>query len=424
MHVSLSRRVQFAEVLQVVRRAVGLKNSAVIFQCVRLQAVTLPESKVPETLRGACNGLLRVQALNGIISITASVYAKVEEPGVLVIPFRHLAAYVGLLWDEPVVLRDAEEDREGLTLHVSCGMSVANFLGINPDDFPTIPRMPVGRPLFSLSPAEARLVLQGVGFCVADTDAKPILQAIHIQVDGEKGIFVATDGWRLSRLELARDVPDQERVTCSVLPDGLEILVAQDPKTPLEIGLSEQGSLAFFRTGMVEVCAGVPTGAFPNWERVLEAERQQSESIVDREDLLAVARRLATFAGSVQLEFKEGEVEFIPRMIVETVTHDISGHDVVEGEFHGEPVKVGCDVTYLKEAVQAAKGKQIVVGVTTENRPLHISVVGDDRLLQVIMPMVAYRAGHQAAPRVKREVVPGPNDIEDGYKEEDAARAH
>ena len=155
-----------------------------------------PKSTIP-----ALEGLLLEAAQDGTITLTgydqetgirSTVSADVVAPGSLVLPARLFGEIVRKLPDDTVLFQ--EEQRK---IHISCGMSEFDLMGIDPEDFPELPSVETEHAL-ALPEQVLRSMIGQTLFAVSEDESRPIHMGALFVVDDEGLTMVAVDGFRLA----------------------------------------------------------------------------------------------------------------------------------------------------------------------------------------------------------------------------------
>src|SRR5918992_3405744 len=120
-------------------------------------------------------GRLRVAATNLDIGITTWVGAAIEREGKITVDARLLAEFVNTLPNAPVELT-VEPPR--FTLTIQCGRDKAGINGIDPDDFPVIPRLEGEAIYAQVEPQTLREMIAQVEFAAASDESRPVLAGV------------------------------------------------------------------------------------------------------------------------------------------------------------------------------------------------------------------------------------------------------
>ena len=175
------------------------------FSCEKalLQSAILTASRAvsPKSTIPALEGLLLEAEENGTVFLTgynqetgirSAIQADVSQPGSMVLPARLFGEIVRKLPDDMVLFQE-----EALKVHIACGYSEFDLLGIDPEDFPELPTVEYQNSL-ALPEQTLRAMISQTIFAVSTDDSRPIHTGTLFSV-GEDGLtMVAVDGFRLA----------------------------------------------------------------------------------------------------------------------------------------------------------------------------------------------------------------------------------
>lgn len=122
-------------------------------------------------------------------------------------------------------------------------------------------------------------LIDGVKHCVSKDDSRPILEYIQIKVKPDTITAYALDGYRAARVEIKNTCPIDEEFTCYIKPFTVKVskrgtnsvvIECTDENTFVEV-ITEYGILRYGFT--------VPSGEFPNIEKIYSASRQHDREI-------------------------------------------------------------------------------------------------------------------------------------------------
>lgn len=282
------------------------------------------------------------------LGIRCSCPAKVKKPGSGTIPAKKLLDYVRLLPEADVQLKILDNHWASLT----CGRSRTRIAGMSRESFPELPETPeilteipatalssmIGKTIFAISAEESRFTLNG---------------ALMVFKPGSV-VMVATDGHRLSMVELTVDVPATATGFRALLPRKAmqEILkLASEAGPDAKIQFSGDENHLFFRMGDRLLISRKLTGNFPDYERVLPKDQPNVVS-VPRDDMKAAIERVSQFADerskAIRLQVAPGELKFYSSLSDTGESEESLGM-----EYDGPAVEIGFNAQYMLEFLRA-----------------------------------------------------------------------
>ena len=309
--------------------------------------------------------------------VKRAVNAFVVEPGRTLINAKLLKDAVGLL--------SGELDftiREGVPT-LKSGKSTSKLMSLAFDeDFPEAPAYE-GSWSLEVSAAELKSLHGQVKRAVTSDISRPALQGVQFWVRNGKLTLAATD---THRLKVAR---------LDVEAEGLNIIVRpQDIEAILDLGYSDSEIVSLRgdshrisaeRMGS-SIVAQLMQGTYPNWERVIPAERS-GEWLVDKKDLAQAIKGVMPWAS-----LNANRVRF---------QNDGEGIKVMaRSEERGE-AEIECDAEiakphdihfavngrYALDMIDACPTDQIRIGFTQRTRPVQFFPADDSGWEGVIMTM-------------------------------------
>jgi DNA polymerase-3 subunit beta len=356
-------RSALVEKLNVLARGVSTRSTLPVLSGILLQAH---------------DGLLDLYSTDMELSIKATLETSVEHEGDLVVPARLFVDVVKSLPGEEVLV----ESSEG-SVKVSAGKGVFSLNSWVGSDFPqtsafeTAGGFTVGRQPFVET-------LDKVARAASRDETRPILTGVLVTIGGGKLKMVATDSYRLSVKETELEGgPPQELE--AIVPVKALSEVARLAATAGEgdIAAAINENQALFGLGDVWVATRLIDGQFPNY-RQLVPESFDHTITVDREEVLAVARRVSLLAqknAPLRLSFAPG------KLTMKAVTQDVGqAEEELEIDFAGEEFEIGFNPLFLIDGLEGVDGERAVLKFINPLRPG--LVTGEDgEFLYLIMPI-------------------------------------
>lgn len=226
-----------------------------------------------------------------------------------------------------------------------------------------------------------------VGSAISREEARYYLQGVCLELAGSDLLLTATDGHRLHHARVtALDVEgDGLRERSPILPRRLvELLGAAE----VELTLHLYGDGVVAAGGFGRITSRVIDGTFPDWRRLVPAEKPDALEVTGSE-LVDAVKRLRGFG--------DGPL----RVWLESTRITLQGADDIEGEIAetvitGEPrgcpaeLKTGFQGKYLAALAATAGSGRLVLSWDGETGPLRAAYVDRPDDVAVLMP---FRAG-------------------------------
>lgn len=362
----------FTKGLSIVGRAVATKT-------------TLPITN--NVLLAAEQSRLKLTATNLEMAITCWIGAKVEEEGAITIPARLLNEFVNTLPNERIDLNLSYH-----TLELRCARFEARVSGMDPTDFPPIPKITDGITA-QVDPEALRVAISHVAFATASEDTRPILTGVHVEMENDLLTLAAADGFRLAvyNMPLAKRIKEKAEfnVPGRVFTELQRLLGDQDE--PVKLAVNPAKGQAVFHLKNIEVVSQLLQGSFPNYSQLIP-QTHTTEAVVTTADFLRATKPASIFArdgsGIVRLNMDPGEGESQGKMVISGRSEQIGDNlGEIDAQVQGESSKIAFNGKYLIDVLAALRESQVVLETSTPSSAGVIRPIGSDNYVHVIMPM-------------------------------------
>jgi DNA polymerase-3 subunit beta len=320
---------------------------------------------------------LRLAATDMELSLRASVPARVEGDGAVVLPGRTLVDIARLLPGEEVTIEHSTAES---VVRLSSGTASYTLHTYNAEDFPRLPEL-TDTQTFEVDREALLETIGRVARAASRDEARPVLTGVLVQFAGDKLVMAATDSYRLAVKEttLGSPAPDLEAIVPSRALQELS-RVAGDAD---EVAVGVQENQVLFSVGGVWLTTRRIDGQFPNYRQLLP-ETFEHELTVPRAELLDVVRRASVMiqrATPLQLRFADGEVTVVAR------THEVGeSQESMPVAYTGEPLEIGFNAEFLREGLESVEGDDVRLKLISPLRPAILTDEGDD-FTYLVMPI-------------------------------------
>jgi DNA polymerase-3 subunit beta len=304
---------------------------------------------------------LLLDAKDGVLAITgcdlkrtlrSECPAEVKVSGKAAVSAQKFLSYLKVLPKGRIAVKLLENQH----LQVHAGSSRTRMPGRNPADFPAIPEPAAD--VIRLSSRALKTVLRQTVFAVATTEERYLLNAALLLLRVNRMGMVATDGHRMSLVEMADEEALVEGNTTSktLLPrecmlDLLSLLGSSKEET---VEFSQDEATVYFRIGPRRLSVRKLNGQFPNYEAVVPRDHTNF-TVVRTVELLGSVQRVLQFADE-----KSSRVKFH----LENNALKISSSSPDQGEseetlpihYAFPPVTLGLNGTYLVDFLKTIGG--------------------------------------------------------------------
>jgi DNA polymerase-3 subunit beta len=370
-----------AKTLSIVGRAVATKSTLPVLANV---LVATEDSK------------LKLAATNLEIAMTCWIAANVEEEGSITIPARLLSELVASMPNEKVSINLNTKTN---SINIKCNRYQANIKGIDPDEFPPIPKVGEETRL-TIDPKVLHQAISQVVFAAATDDTRPVLGGVLARFRGDELTLAAADGFRLSvrQLKLSNAVPSDLDI---IIPaKSLTELgrIIGDEAEPIVIAVTPNKTQALFHVTKsdgellsVDLVSRLIEGSFPPYQQIIPSKFTTKAEITTAD--FSKATRVASFfardaSNVVKLQLNKGEDMSPGELTVAATAAEVGDTTTpIEAVVEGEGTQIAFNAKYLTDVLAVIDQPKVALELTSPSAPGVFRPVGDDSYTHVIMPM-------------------------------------
>src|SRR6266513_2141293 len=361
MKVACSRE-ELTQKLAVVSRGVSTRTAVQILGGILLNAE---------------GGQLMLAATDMELSLRASLEARVEGDGAVVVPGRLLVELARLLPDTEVSIEQRAD--EGV-IHITSGSFESRLNTYTAEDFPRLPDAE-GLERHTIDRDALVETISRVGRSASRDESRPVLTGILVRFEPGKVVMAATDSYRLAVKETPMDaaLPELE----AIIPARALQELARIAGTADEVQLGLQENHVVFGADGTWLTTRRIDGQFPNYRQLLP-EQFEYELSLPREELLEVVRRVSLMAqrnSPLRLRFAEGD------LTVSAITQDVGeARESLPAPFAGEPMEIGFNAEFLRDGLDSVDSETVKLKLISPLRPAVLEGESDD-YVYLIMPI-------------------------------------
>lgn len=324
-------------------------------------------------------------------AIRAHLPASVILQGQICVSARKLFEVVRELPESEIHLTKKENNWVTLT----CDKSIFNIAGINPDEFPPLPKFkkedfqpfPIAElremietTVFAASTEESRYNLNGVFLKGIDINSQPTTRMVA--TDGHRLCLIDKAGLEFPNLKTGVIIPRKGLLEVKrLIGDGGQ---KEDERGDLvHLALSENNFVAE-KDGIV-VLTRLIEGEFPDYESVIPTENDKKINL-SRNRFTACLKRVSTMAS----EKGEGLVFQIQKgsMTVSSSSQDFGdAKEDIDIDYSGEELGISFNGRYLVDALAVMGTEEVVFELKDSSTAGVLRPGGQKGLLCLVMPM-------------------------------------
>lgn len=306
----------------------------------------------------------------------------IEKTGAIVLQSRFFGEIIRKLPEDFFTLEVLENNQVAIT------SGAAEFVvnGLDPDNYPHLPIIDENNQL-KIPVRVLNKIISETGFAVSMHESRPILTGVHFIQSNSELLAVATDSHRLSQ----RVIPVENAVEdFDIVIPGKSLLELsrsfKDEEELVEISIMENQVL--FKTKTMYFYSRLLEGKYPDTNRLIPSSfNTEIEfsvpallSAIERASLLSHEGRnnivkLAITADEVTIYGNSPEIG--------NVQEELTYQKVT-----GEPLEISFNPDYMKDALKAFGGIDVVVKFISPIRPFTLEPVDSDiSFIQLITPV-------------------------------------
>jgi len=338
---------------------------------------------------------LLIKTDNSAISISATdletgfegIYpAAVDSDGAIAINARKFYEIVRDFPSEDIGLNEVENHwieigNEHVEYHI---------VGMNPDDFPEIPKIEAVEFFDLNSQVLARMIERAVIVSGASDDKRAHIIGVFAEriseADSKTFRLVSTDGSRLSKVDYNFDKD-------AALTAGSGVMIPKKGLIEVNKFLDSEGSVqAGFKDNNLIIKKDSETliirlleGTFPEYADII-LKSDGHDIYLDRQLFLMMLKRMSILSSD---DYKGVIFNFSDDKLVITSTNPDIGESKEDMaiEFSGEPITVMFNPRYFIDTLGVVDDEKILITIVNEEKPCLIQGEKDQTYLSVIMPM-------------------------------------
>lgn len=308
--------------------------------------------------------------------------------GVVTVPARLITDFVSTLPSSAPIKLTAD----GPKIKITAGKYSSTINGAPADDFPELPEINESTAVvFKIGIEDFKSSINQVIVAASNDFNRPALTGVHFYTKDKTLCIGATDGYRLARKKLIKDVKSEVKVT---IPSATlqEVLHSIDEHME-EVEISFNEDLVRFRLGEIEIISKLIDAEYPNIDHLVPTDFGINLT-TDRDELLRVAKLANLFArhganGVVSCEaHKEGGFS------VRSIANEYGENDSTVDADVDQDGKILVPAKYLISAINNINSKNIIISFsdgilksTGVSSPMALKEENSDDYVHIIMPV-------------------------------------
>lgn len=350
--------------------------------CQNVQRAVSTKAAIPSIegiLFQADNNRLSLAGYDLEVGITTVLEAKTEENGSVVLNARLLCDILRRLPEERVLI---EVDEHQLC-KIKSGDAEFSLIGLSADDFPELPSVTGGMPLFIKQGILKDMIRQTI-FAVSKNDSKAVHKGIKFELSPNNLKLVAVDGFRLAiRNEVVEYAGEDISfvVPAKTLSEVIKLTDEDDENIALGVGKRHIS----FELGGYNIISRLLDGEFLDYKAAIPSvsstvvivnHKLLSQSI-DRNSLMITDNTKSP----VRCIFDDNIIK------ISSTTALGTSSDRIPASVEGTRIEIGFNSTYFLDALSACDTDEIKIEFSGPVSPIIIKPTDGDSFLFLVLPM-------------------------------------
>lgn len=316
------------------------------------------------------------------VSFWLSLSAKVEEEGEVVVPAKLFSELVASFPSGNVTLTIEKH-----VVKIEVDGIVSEIVGQSAEDFPSVPR--ANKAQVVLRSGDFRQKIDRVCVSAARDDTRPVLTGVLWEINEDKVVLVATDGYRLSVDKLTLSKTELEKETRLILParslQEISKMLGETGADDFSLEFDKGNQQVIFKVGDIEVTSRLIAGEFPPYQQIMP-NTYSSKAIFGKGEILEGVKRASLFArdNANIIKLQLGNEGVVVRAESSQVGTSVSK---ILATTEGEDLTVAFNARYLLDYLASSTSEKIIWETEGELKPSVFRNEDEETWIQVVMPV-------------------------------------
>lgn len=324
---------------------------------------------------------LMISGYNMQTGIQTKLSAEITEPGEIVLNARLFGDIIRRMPDDVVTF--SVNDKQ--VVHLSCGDSDFDILGLSAADYPELPEVEDDDCL-TIQQKVLRNMIEQTSFAVSTNESRPIHTGALFEVSDRELTVVAVDGFRLA----IRKEPLEKNYggAFSFVAPGSALneveKICEDTETPAVITLGKRHIL--FEVGSTELICRRLEGEFLDYKNAIPHQNPIAVVVKTKELIESIDR--VSVVISEKLKSPVRCVFDHDKVLLSAKTGNGEAKDICPITGDGKGLEIGFNNRYLMEALRYAPADEVRIELNTGVSPAIIVPIDQEKnFLYMVLPV-------------------------------------
>lgn len=294
-------------------------------------------------------------------------------PSEAALPYDRLTDTLQALPDTPVQITVGD----GYEVRMDTDQGTYEMRASDAESFPDLPESDMDTELDVNG--ELAGAIDRTDFAVSPDSLRPAMMGLLLQPVGEDSVAVATDGHRMSKLDLDLDLAGPDLI----IPDDALSMIARMDADLLQVGedhVAVQGARGTVVSRLIDE-------TYPSYDAVIPDN--DDTMTVGREDLLGAVTRAGIYTSSMMSTIRLSI--FRDHLVVEgeDAQRSSEASETVPCEYSGEEtLEIGFNAEYLEEILSVATSERVRFELGSPNDAAVVRPQGREDHMMLLMPVM------------------------------------
>lgn len=298
-------------------------------------------------------------------------HLNIEQEGSIVVTSRLFNDIIRKLPTNDVTL----ESDDQFVLTISSGQAVFTLNGMNGSTYPQLPTIEEDHQIKLPTLLFKELIHQTI-FSASNQESRPILTGLHFSAKDQYIIGVATDSHRLSRREIPVQYSQNElNFDNMTIPKKTVTELTRIVEDNQELFMTVANKQVIFNVDNLVIYSRLLEGNYPDTQRLIPQDNH-IEITVDSNNFLNAIERASLLSHQgknnvVQLSLENNRVE----LSVNSNERGQASEEIDVKSIKGSEIKISFNPDYMKDALKAFSGADIILSFQSNVRPILMKTV-------------------------------------------------
>lgn len=313
------------------------------------------------------------------ICIKTSIPCNISEEGKIVLNCKMLSEIVRKL------PRDVCEIKtDGPAVVISCLYSDYRIVGLNAEDYPSIPDIEITNSI-KIPSSVLKDMISKTSFAISQMHEKKVLTGSLFEMEGNTLTIVSVDGFRMA---IRKEVLNEECKSGKFIVPGkaenevVKIISDKDDDI-IEVGFCEK--YAVFENDTFTMITRLIDGEFVAYKQVIPSDFKINTTVGTNAFAKTVSRVEPIIddvsKNPVRLVLSDGALKIMCRTTLGSV------NDQFDVEYSGNDFEIGFNYRFLYDAISRCDDETTVLRMNTPLTPIIISGENDDSYMFMVLPV-------------------------------------